>query len=681
MALTNRDANQCGLVVRPSIRPFSRLHVAFTWSIFWRLLMSLLMTCTFVFGMWIGIVSPAYATAYAASIAGQPLAHSHSQTPQSKQPRHGAHHPSSTISACPTLSGTPNINGNFNGLGTAGYYTLIKASIDDRLVADTNVANGNFVVQDTAVDIKGTGIDLLVQTTYNSQSSASGTLGANWNLSVGNGVSLSFDDGNATLHGSSGFAATFFADNNSYQGYDEPAGLDATLLNVSNNPINGASYVVIFQKTSECFGFNSSGAEIFDQDHNGHQITFAYTGQNLLSSITDTQNRVTSFGYDFSNRVNLITDPIGRTVQFAYQDGNNNLTSFIDMDGNTTSFGYSGHDLTSISSPNDTATGNIAISYLTGDKVGTYTDATKAATSYDYDQQGESDCSFDAQYPCTEVTDANSNTTTYATSGLEVVKVQDASGNIVSNTYTPDANISQYTDQLGNNTIFGFDSGTGHTNNLLSVTDGNGAKTAFSYTDSSDPYLPTNQQNPQNATTAYGYDNVGNLQTVTDTTKNGTGTSVSYSYNKDVPFGSYLYGTLSKTTDGDNHPTTYTYDSFGNLHIITPPAPLKPETIGVDNVSRVTSVIDGKGQQTTFKYDNLDRIKKITYNNGETIAYQYDNNGNVLSVTDNTGTTSFSYDNDNRILTKSLPGGEVLTTSYDPVGNLQTYTDSGGTIT
>jgi hypothetical protein len=208
----------------PYVRPYRQfvfhLSMAFTWSLFWRLVMSFLMTTTFVLGTWIGIVSPAYATAYAASIASQ-----HSFPPAVSasggtltSPRRGVHHPSSTISACPTLSGTPNINGNYNGLGTAGYYTLIKQSIDDRLVADTNVANGNLIAQDTLLDLKGTGIDLLVQATYNSQSSASGTLGANWNLSVGNGVSLSFDDGNATLHGSSGFAATFFADSNSYQG-------------------------------------------------------------------------------------------------------------------------------------------------------------------------------------------------------------------------------------------------------------------------------------------------------------------------------------------------------------------------------------------------------------------------------------------------------------------------------
>ncbi len=215
-----------------------------------------------------------------------------------------------------------------------------------------------------------------VQATYNSQSSESGTLGANWNLSVGNGVSLSFDDGNATLHGSSGFAATFFADSNSSTGYDEPAGLDATLFNLGDDPINGATYVVIFQKTSECFGFNSNGYEIFDQDHNGHQITFGYNSQNLITSITDTQNRVTSLSYDSSNRIHQLTDPIGRTVQFAYQDGNNNLTGIVDMDGNTTGFGYSGHDLTSITDPNVTSTGGTStISYFSGDKVNLYSDS------------------------------------------------------------------------------------------------------------------------------------------------------------------------------------------------------------------------------------------------------------------------------------------------------------------
>ncbi len=115
------------------------------------------------------------------------------------------------------------------------------------------------------------------------------------------------------------------------------------------------------------------------------------------------------------------------------------------MGGNTTGFGYSGHDLTSITSPNGTATGNIAISYLTGDKVGTYTDATRAATTYDYDSVGESDAalmpiSLHRSHRCQQ----SYHHLCYQR--LEVVKVQDASGNIVSNTYTPDANISQYTD-------------------------------------------------------------------------------------------------------------------------------------------------------------------------------------------------------------------------------------------
>lgn len=60
---------------------------------------------------------------------------------------------------------------------------------------ETNVANGNVVAQYNALQIHGTGLDLAIQFTYNAQSTDAGMLGANWNLSVGNGISLSFSGG------------------------------------------------------------------------------------------------------------------------------------------------------------------------------------------------------------------------------------------------------------------------------------------------------------------------------------------------------------------------------------------------------------------------------------------------------------------------------------------------------
>ncbi len=654
---SNRDV----LVVRPRNVRLVDVRRLFTWSILWRLFIAFLMCSLYVLGAWSTLISRAPATYAASQQQAQPLA--------SKSPRLGTR-AAASISACPALTGTPKMSGTVDGLGTLGFYTLVKQNLDDRLLMETNVANGNVVAQYTADQIHGTGLDLNIQLTYNAQASTSGVLGANWNLSVGNGVSLSFQGSNATLHGSSGASAPYTADSSSYGGYDEPPGLDATLL---NSTVNGATHVLIFQKTSECLGFNSSGQEIFDQDKNGHQITFTYNGSGNISSLTDTQNRVTTFGYNSNGRINLITDPIGRTVQLSYQNGV--PTSIVDLNGKTTSFAYSSHLLTSITDPDNNTTG---ITYQSGgNRLDHLTDALNFTTYYAYYSPGSSQCGSVTTLPCTTIKDANSHTTIYSYSGLEVQNVVDGNGNMESTSYTPDANVSQYTDPLLDKTVFTFDGGTN--NNLLSTTDGNGIKTTVGYTNTN-PYLPTTLTDAQNHTLTYGYDSNGNLTSATDTTSGGTGSSATYTYNTSVAYGSFLYGTLTKTTDGDGNATTYSYDSFGNLKTVTSPSPLGSESLTVDGASRVTQIIDGNGTTIAFSYDKLDRLTKVTYNSGSAISYVYNDDGDQTSIADNTGTTTLSYDKDNRLLTKTLPNSAQLTVSYDPVGNVSTYTDSGGTI-
>lgn len=148
----------------------------------WRVCIVALMLLTYVAGMWASIVSPS--VAYAAALKRQhvPVVQS-----QSKPPRRGSHTAAyaSSISPCPALTSTPKVVGNVDGLGTLGYYTLIKQNLDDRLLMATNVTNGKLVLQFNALQITGTGLNLNITFTYNSQSSASGVLGSNWNLSVG----------------------------------------------------------------------------------------------------------------------------------------------------------------------------------------------------------------------------------------------------------------------------------------------------------------------------------------------------------------------------------------------------------------------------------------------------------------------------------------------------------------
>src|SRR5260370_30389521 len=141
---------------------------------------------------------------------------------------------------------------------------------------------------------------------------------------------------------------------------------------------------------------------------------------------------------------------------------------------------------------------------------------------------------------------------------------------------------------------------------------------------------------------SYGYDSHGNLTSATDTTSGGTGSSTTYSYNTSVAFGSSLYGTLVSAKDGDGNVTNYSYDSFGNLQTVTPPSPLGQESLTVDGVSRVTSVIDGNGTTIAFTYDKLDRLTKVTYNGGSAITYLYNDQCDQTSISDNTRTTHFS---------------------------------------
>jgi YD repeat-containing protein len=402
---------------------------------------------------------------------------------------------------------------------------------------------------------------------------------------VGNGVFLTFNGGNVTLHGPSGFSAPYEADSNSYGGYAEPPGLDATLLQSS---VNGASYVLIFQKTSECLGFNSGGQELFDQDKNGHQITFAYNSSGNLSSITDTQNRLTTFGYNASGQLNLITDPIGRTVQLSYQNGV--PTTITDLNGKSTTLAYSGTDLTSITTPDSNTT---VIGYQSsGNRVNQLTDALNKSAYLAYYSPGASQCGRITQYACMTFKDANNHTTIYGYAGLQVQQVVDGNGNLATTTYTPDANVATYTDPLNDITTFGFDSTT---NNLTSVTDATNAEVKYDY-DTTNPYLPNKVTDAQGNSISYTYDSNGNLLSATDTTSGGTGSSASYTYNTSgVSYGSYLYGLLTQVKDGDSNVTSYSYDSYGNLQAITPPSPLGQESITVDGVSRISSVTDGNG--------------------------------------------------------------------------------------
>jgi hypothetical protein len=76
------------------------------------------------------------------------------------------------------------------GVGERRFYTLDEQALTDRSRLGVNVANGNLVVSDTDVRVAGTGQDLVVTRTYNSQSVQTSELGPGWVHALGDGVRL-----------------------------------------------------------------------------------------------------------------------------------------------------------------------------------------------------------------------------------------------------------------------------------------------------------------------------------------------------------------------------------------------------------------------------------------------------------------------------------------------------------
>ncbi|MGE0201950.1 MAG: RHS repeat-associated core domain-containing protein [Candidatus Melainabacteria bacterium] len=128
-------------------------------------------------------------------------------------------------------------------------------------------------------------------------------------------------------------------------------------------------------------------------------------------------------------------------------------------------------------------------------------------------------------------------------------------------------------------------------------------------------------------------------------------------------------------TDALNHTTAFEYDEVGNLIVTVDP--LGNRTLRFyDAVSRLIAIVDGRGKGTQFTYDNLNRITQIEDAINGITAFTYDPNGNLLTVTDaKNQTTTYTYDNMDRLATRKDALNRTESYQYDLAGNLTQFTD------
>jgi RHS repeat-associated protein len=394
-----------------------------------------------------------------------------------------------------------------------------------------------------------------------------------------------------------------------------------------------------------------------------------------VTEVIDPNGHATRFTYDASANPLTAIDPLGRLAQSTYNAFNEPLTQ---TDGNnvTTTFTYDGNgNVLSASTPLLNAQGQVIAT---------------AMTSYHRDDATHLD-------DATSIVDANGKTWLY--------------------TYTADGELSSSTDPLTNKSINCFNS-IGWRSGVITPKAVAASKTCAS--------LPAAPATPPADTSVFGYDKWGHATTTVDSLGHKT---LSH-YDLDI--------NLDSTTDGNNYPTTYTYDAAqqrtainradssvlptaydadgnissqtdGALHAVsyqhTNAAFPHVVTRFTDSLGRATDfTFDADGNQltkqdpggncaampkvgcTTYGYDAVNQLTSTVYSDGTTpnvTSVVYDGDGHRTSMTDGSGASTWAYDSLGRLRSSTTPTGGTISYDYDLRKQLTTivYPNGAGTVT
>jgi len=293
----------------------------------------------------------------------------------------------------------------------------------------------------------------------------------------------------------------------------------------------------------------------------------------------------------------------------------------------------------------------------------------------------------------------------YANGNL--TEVEDPLGHKTKYAYLVNGPLNKLTDKMNNAADIIYSSG-----NLVKEIISCNRSQRFSYDKNSGTTMMVEQVSGQNQITTYHYNSKGQI---TQKEGNCCGFNTKFEYDN--------AGNVTKFTDANNHASTFTYDSQGNMLSKTDPL---GNTLHItwNYLGKVQSFTDKNGNTTAFILDNNGNVTKATYplsvtneftyaangdmltskdGNGHTTTYVYDSYGNVtaiqkplgvnyagaydarsrlLSVTDpNNHTTTFTNDLDDRITAVTDAYSHAINIVYDANDNVTSYTDRNGHAT
>jgi large repetitive protein len=422
-------------------------------------------------------------------------------------------------------------------------------------------------------------------------------------------------------------------------------------------------------------------------------------GDNVLTSdlVSGSTSRYTTYTRDTRGLPLTVEDSDGETITYLY-DTLGQLTTTEDPATNATTY-----DAATLTATTATAVPETVTGYNTFGETAETQDADGNVTTYYHDADGN-------------VTEIEGPAYTPVGSTTSITPVE-------KRTYTPDGQLYQDTDPLGNITTYAYDQlgdqasvkdpdggvtdeWSNVAGQLVSETSPAGTQTAATYNylgqmatssvyeaatedtntttdDYDDRDFLVETISPSGVTAKYGYDDLGEKTSSTD----GAGNTTDYTYDGFGNVAKTLYpnGTYTEVTYNPlNEPlSSVTYSSAGTEQTSS--------SAGYDLVGDETSSTNALGYTETFTYTSnrlLDyETQPVSSSTSIVEGFQYDLDGNQTAQTDGNGNTTYwTYDSLGLQDTKTVPATTAYTTSaerttdyaYDADGDLVSETAPGG---
>ncbi|GAB3788066.1 RHS repeat-associated core domain-containing protein [Dyella agri] len=388
--------------------------------------------------------------------------------------------------------------------------------------------------------------------------------------------------------------------------------------------------------------------------------TYTRESSGLVDSVTDALGRTNSYTYD--SRGNVLTHnltglagtPSSVTEQFTWTPDYNQIATYQDGLGHTTTFTYTNGCLTQVADPLGNTT---TITCSPSGQPLTVTDALNHATTFSYQ-------AYDLQ----AVTDALGRVTTFTTDPLgRQVAVADPAGNISRRTYDPNNDwVNTFVDPMGNTTAIQHDAMGNVQSVTLPPTAGSLTGGTISYQYNARNWLKQ-RTDALNQSESWTYDGTGDVLTRTDRKSQLT----QYSYD--------ALGRLSQTTYADGSNVITTYD-VGNRIIELNDSINGIQQFAWNGLNELTQQVSPQGT-VSYQYDAAGRRQSMVAGVQAQVNYTYDNANRLTALAQGSTGLTRTFDNANRLQQLTLPNGVTETYGYDNANEVTgiAYAQGNGT--